>query len=91
MADAVLYKFDFKELATLMVKEKDIHEGYWGVYAEFGISAANAGPDPDSLVPCALVPLIKFGLQRFENESSLSVDAAKVNPKPAPKKHPPKK
>jgi hypothetical protein len=88
MADALTppIKFEFKELATLMIKEKNIHEGYWGVYLEFGIQGANVGPSPVDWLPCALVPVLKFGLQKFEQESSLSVDAAKVNPKPTSKK-----
>ena len=30
--------FSFKEIAEMLVKQQDIHEGLWGIYAEFGIT-----------------------------------------------------
>lgn len=80
MADAKLIGYSFKELASLMVKDQDIHEGFWGVYVRFGISAANAGPADSDLKPTALVPIIEIGLQKFEELNNLSVDAAIENP-----------
>ncbi len=69
----------------MLVKKENIHEGIWGVYAEFGLKAANVGQDDSSLFPTAIVPLMKIGIQRFEAEDNLSVDAGKVNPPPARK------
>lgn len=63
-----------------MVKDQDINEGYWGIYVRFGISAANAGPSDADLKPTALVPVVELGLQKFDQVSNLSVDAAEVNP-----------
>lgn len=82
MAEVTQYLFSFKEIAEALVKRQGIHEGIWGVYMEFGIQGLNAGPDEDSLLPSALVPVRKLGLQRFPKENALSVDAAKVNPEP---------
>jgi hypothetical protein len=72
--------YSFKELAALMVKDQNLHEGYWGIYARFGIGAANAGASDTDLKPTALVPIVELGLQKFEELNNLSVDAADVNP-----------
>lgn len=72
--------YSFKELAELMVKERDLHEGFWGVYVKFGISAINAGQSDSDLKPTALVPVLEIGLQKFDGLNNLSVDAAQVNP-----------
>lgn len=45
--------------------------------------SARFGTDPEKgdLMPAAIVPILKLGIQRFEEESQLTVDASKVNPK----------
>ena len=80
MAKAKQYIFSYQEVAEALVKKLDLHEGRWGIYMEFGIKGANIGPSDDKLMPAALVPVVRMGLQRFESENSLSVDASKVNP-----------
>lgn len=84
MAEATLITFTFKELAEMLVKKQDIHEGIWGLYVKFGIKAANAGESDADLRPTAIVPVLELGLQKFEALNNLSVDAAEINP--APKK-----
>ena len=76
--------FSHKEVAAALIKEQDIHEGLWGVYIEFGIGAANIGAPGDeaNVVPAAIVPVQRMGIQRFEEPNSLTVDAAEVNPAP---------
>jgi len=71
--------YSFKELATLMVKDQGLHDGYWGLSVRFGISATNAGASDSDLRPTALVPIVEIGLQKFEEVNNLSVDAAEVN------------
>lgn len=81
--------FNHKEVAEALVRASNIHEGLWGVYIEFGIAGANVGDqaNPDSIVPAAIVPVLKIGIQRFDNPNNMTVDAATVNPKaPAKKK-----
>jgi hypothetical protein len=89
MAEAKNYVFTHKEIAEVLVKSQDLHEGFWGVYLEFGIAGANvpAGPSSEIIVPAAIVIVSKIGIQRFEQPNSLTVDAAEVNPPPhiAPK------
>jgi hypothetical protein len=82
MAEPERYAFSYKEIAEALVKKQRIHEGIWGIYIEFGIQAANAGPSDDELRPVAIIPVLKIGLQRFSKENNLAVDAARVNPKP---------
>jgi hypothetical protein len=76
--------FSFKEIVTALLKAQDIHEGIWGLFVNFGLSANNIGPNESELRPAAVVPVLSLGLQKFEKETNLSVDAAKVNPKLAP-------
>ncbi len=73
--------FTYKEVAEALVKQQDIHEGLWGIYIEFGITAANINAAPGAdVIPAAIVPVQRMGLQRFEEASNLTVDAAEVNP-----------
>ena len=80
MAEPSLIIYTFKELAELLVKDRGIHEGFWGIYVKFGIRAANAGETDDDIKPTALVPVMEMGLQKFEGLNNLSVNAAEVNP-----------
>jgi len=73
--------FSHREVAEALIRYNDLHEGLWGIYIEFGLGAANVGPEQGGDVfPTALVPVKKIGLQRFEEPSNLAVDAAEVNP-----------
>lgn len=82
MPEASQILFSFKEVAELLVKKQDIHEGIWGIYVKFGIGAANAGPTETEVKPTAIVPILELGLQKFDRESNIAVDASKVNPRP---------
>jgi hypothetical protein len=82
MAHATQVIFSFKELAEVLVKQQDIHEGLWGIYLKFGIAAGNApGPNGD-LLPTAVVPVMEIGIQKFDEANSLTVDASAINPRP---------
>jgi hypothetical protein len=80
MAQASQYSFEFKELAELMVKKLDLHEGLWAISVEFGIGASNIGPSPTELRPSAIIPIVKIGLIQATESTNLAVDAAQVNP-----------
>jgi hypothetical protein len=81
------YTFTHKELAEILVKQLDVHEGLWGVYFELGLGGANVptSPDQKTLTPAAVALIQKVGIQRFDTENSLTVDAAQVNPAPTAK------
>jgi hypothetical protein len=72
--------FSFKEIVTALIKAQDIHEGIWGLFVNFGLTAQNVGPNENELRPAAMIPILQLGLLKFEKETNLSVDAAKVNP-----------
>ena len=73
--------FSHREVAEALIRFNDLHEGLWGIYIEFGLGAADVGLEPGGdIFPTALVPVKKIGLQRFEEPSNLTVDAAEVNP-----------
>lgn len=85
MAEATMFVFSYKELAETLVKKQDIHEGLWGVYIKFGFGAINIGdPQTGMLSPTAICSVQEIGIQRFDQASNLTVDAAEVNPPPAP-------
>jgi len=84
MAESTQIVFSYKEVAEALLKTQDIHEGIWGLFIKFGISAANVGATPDTVSPAAIVPILQIGLQKFETENNLSVDAALVNPRRLP-------
>lgn len=77
---------NYKELAELMVKQRGIHEGHWGVYVRFGLRAANMNIQQEDmsihLLPTAILPILEIGIQPFNNATDLTVDAATINPKP---------
>lgn len=91
MAETQQIVFDFHEVVTALIKNEQIHEGIWMLYIEFGLAAVNAPFSVDGteiaepmmhLMPSALLPIKKIGIQRAEQLSNLAVDAAVVNPKP---------
>jgi len=82
MAQADRYTVTFAEIATTLVKNLGLHEGHWGIYVEFGLQATNIRTEaPDTMMPAAVIPIVKLGLQRFPEPNPISVDAAEVNPK----------
>jgi len=82
MPEATELLFTHKELAVALVKALDLHEGIWGLHFKFGLGGANVGmgSTQTELQPTALVPVLGVGLRKFDEETNISVDAAKVNP-----------
>jgi hypothetical protein len=76
--------FSYQELAEVLVKQQDLHEGFWGLYFEFDIAATFvSNQEGDATVPAAVVPVQRIGIRRFDEEiGNLTVDAAVVNPAP---------
>ena len=89
MPETKNYLFGYTELAEILVKKLDIHEGLWGLYIEFNFGAANvnAGPDSKSFAPAAITAIKSIGIQRFDAPNNLTVDAAVVNPPQATTVH----
>jgi hypothetical protein len=82
MSESTQYGFSYKEVAEALIKKQGLHEGMWGLAVKFGIQATNFGPNENDVKPTAIIPVLEIGLQRYDKESNLTVDAGKVNPKP---------
>jgi len=80
MVEATQIIYTHKELATLLVKDRGLHSGFWGIYVKFAIQAINLGQTAADLLPAAVIPVLEIGLQKFDKETNLSVNAAEVNP-----------
>jgi len=82
MSESDRYLFNHKEITELLIKHKDIHEGYWSIAIEFALSAANVstGPNDPDRCPSAIVPVRLIGIRRVDNPDQLSVDASVINP-----------
>lgn len=83
MAEVTNYLFDYKEVAEALIKHQGIHEGLWHIAIEFGFLAHNI-KTPNGFAPAAILPVQKIGLVRTPDASNMTVDAAEVNPAPAP-------
>ncbi len=75
MAQAQQYTFTYAELVALMLRAQGITSGIWSLYVKFGLAAANVGPNPESLQPAAILPILEVGIQRAEALTSIAVDA----------------
>ena len=82
MAEASQIYFSFKELAEALIKKQGLHEGIWGVNINFGLQGTNIGANEHDLKPAAVLAILQIGLQKQDKETNISVDAAKVNPRP---------
>lgn len=80
MGEVNQYIFTPRAVAEALIKMQGLREGIWGLYVEFGVVSTTAGPTKEQQAPAAVVPVVKLGLQRMTAESTLAVDAAKVNP-----------
>ena len=81
MAEERRITYTHSELAALMIKDRQLHEGLWMLQIQFGIAGVNAGPSNEQMNPTAIVPVLAIGLQSVDQLGPLVFDAAKVNPK----------
>jgi hypothetical protein len=82
MAEATQFNFDFKEVATMLIKLQGIKDGKWVLGFEFSLGAGLLGLTPDNPVPGAFVTINKVVLSRYQEgtpEPKFLVDAAEVN------------
>jgi len=86
MAEPTQIVFKHREVVEALVKHQGIHDGIWGLYVRFGISATNVGTTDADIMPAAIIPILEIGLQRFDKENNIAIDASKVNPRGLPLK-----
>lgn len=77
---AVASPLNNRELAELLIRHYDLHEGHYELLVEFMIGSGNMGPSPEAVAPTAFVSFSKVGLTKVLAPTALSVDAATVNP-----------
>lgn len=65
MPESTATMFTHQALAELLVKSQGIHEGIWGIAIQFGLGAANAGPNDEEMHPSAIVPVLNVGIGKF--------------------------
>ena len=80
MAESAQVVFKLTELAEMLVKKENLHEGHWGILVNFGVGGGNLEDANGTLHPTIVVPIQTIGIQRFELPNSLTVDASVVNP-----------
>lgn len=81
MAEVTQISFKHTEVVELLIKKQGLREGVWGLFFKFGLGAANLGQTETEITPSAIVGVLEIGLQKFEKESSIALDAARVNPR----------
>jgi hypothetical protein len=84
MAEASQIMFSYQEVAEALVKKQGLHEGIWQLAVNFGMQATNMGANEADLKPVVVNAILAIGIHKVSKENALSVDAAKVNPKPKP-------
>lgn len=75
-----------KELAEVLVKYYNLHDGLYETSIGFQIALGGVGPTPETVVPGAMLGVANFGLRKAEVNGIHTVDASSVNPKPLSKK-----
>lgn len=69
-----------RDLAGVLVKHYDLHEGHFDLLVEFQIGMGAVGPDPTSLTPGAMIGVSRIGLMPSKSDGPTTVDATIVNP-----------
>ena len=69
-----------RDLAGVLVKHYDLHEGHFDLLVEFQIGMGAVGPDPTALTPGAMIGVSRIGLMPSKTDGHTTVDAAIVNP-----------
>lgn len=71
--------FGPKEIAEILIEKEGITEGFWGIFIEFGLAGGNVQFAPETVLPAAIVPVKKIGIQRFDEPNPLTVDASSTS------------
>lgn len=83
MPEPTQFSFTWAEVAELLVKQANLHEGRWVVVPEFGVNAGIIGQTTSNSKPGAAILLNSLQLIRAQADApaALVVDASIVNPK----------
>lgn len=72
------------ELALLLIKHYELHEGLFNLSVQFQIGTGAIGPDKENLLPGAMIGLSGIGLMKVPAIGPNTLDAAMVNPAKKP-------
>lgn len=75
-----IISLEHRDLAEILVKHHNLHEGLYDLAFEFQIAVGAIGPSPESVLPGAMIGIKGVGLMKADKEGPQTVDAAKVNP-----------
>jgi len=70
-----------KELATILIKHHDYHEGFYEIGLQFNIAVGAVGSELSKVSPGAVLTVEGISLASSTGTSPLAVNAATVNPK----------
>lgn len=84
MAAPTQFSFTWAEIAELMVKKLDLHEGLWMPGIEYGLNVGVVGSSQEEAGPGLMAIATKLQLTKVEagigGPEHMVVDAAKINP-----------
>jgi hypothetical protein len=69
-----------RDLAAVLVRHYDLHDGSYDLLLEFQIGMGMVGPGPEALTPGAMVGISKVGLIKSAVDGPTTVNAAIINP-----------
>lgn len=73
-------EISLRDLAEILVKHFDFHEGLYDVGVKFNIAVGQVGTTPTSVAPGAVISIGGIGISRVPQSGPGTVDAAEVNP-----------
>jgi hypothetical protein len=68
------FSYSFVEIAELLVKKADLHEGHWGLYVEFGLNATNIVTE----APKTMLPALVSGCGKGKSTPSTQIERVAV-------------
>ena len=66
--------FSPQQVLKAILKQEGIEDGHWGLVLNFGFSAGNVGPSAQDLKPGAILSIRAIGIQKTEEDNSLTVN-----------------
>jgi hypothetical protein len=81
--NAVADPLSIQDIGVLLVKHYGLHEGIFEIMLQFQVGVGPVGPDPTQMMPGAMIGIQKIGLLKSKTASPSTIDASKVNPRPA--------
>lgn len=85
-AQDIVATYELKEIAEMLIRRNNLHEGMYDLTLEFGLFVGAVGPSPSEVTPGVMVGVRHIGIMKTAKMGPSTVNAAEVNPPPAAKK-----